>query len=103
MHEVRDLIKKYLAQGRVMQIATVSGDQPWICTVYYVEDGDLNLYWLSFPTRRHSQEIAKHNKVAIAVPVKFNKPITGIQVEGSVEIVKDAEQVSKIMENYVAK
>jgi uncharacterized protein YhbP (UPF0306 family) len=101
--EVKDLIKKYLSQSRMMQIATVDGDQPWICTVYYVEDEDLNLYWLSLPTRRHSQEIQKHNKVAIAVPVKFDKPIIGIQTEGTAEVVNDAELIAKVMESYVSK
>ncbi len=101
--EIRGLIKKYLAQSRMMQIATVSGNQPWICTVYGVEDEDLNLYWLSLPTRRHSEEIAKHNKVAIAVPIKFDKPVTGIQAEGTAEVIKDPELIAKIMEKYVAK
>jgi uncharacterized protein YhbP (UPF0306 family) len=101
--EVKDLIKKYLSQSRMMQISTVDSNQPWICTVYYVEDEDLNLYWLSHPTRRHSKEIEKHNKVAIAVPVKFDKPVTGIQVEGSVNVVNDADQIAKVTEKYVSR
>ena len=101
--EVKDLITKYLAQCRMMQIATVDGNQPWICTVYYVEDGELNLYWLSLPTRRHSQEITKHNKIAVAIPVKFDIPVIGIQVEGKADVVSDKEEVAKAMELYVEK
>jgi uncharacterized protein YhbP (UPF0306 family) len=101
--EVKDLIKKYLSKSRMMQIATVDNGQPWICTVYYVEDEDLNLYWLSHPTRRHSKEIEKHNKVAIAVPVKFDKPVTGIQAEGKVEVVEDTDEIAKVMRDYVNK
>jgi uncharacterized protein YhbP (UPF0306 family) len=97
------LIKKYLGEGKVMQIATVSGEQPWICTVYYVCDDGMNLYWLSFPTRRHSQEIAHHDKAAVAVAVKTGKPVIGVQAEGIVEAVKDKQLVSKIMELYVKK
>jgi len=96
-----ELIRRYLPQGRMMQIATVSGDQPWICTVYFVEDDQLNLYWLSFPTRRHSQEIAAHNKVAVAVPIKFDKPVTGIQAEGTAEIVTDRAVIADVMKRYV--
>jgi uncharacterized protein YhbP (UPF0306 family) len=88
------LIKKYLSKSRMMQIATVDNGQPWICTVYYVEDEDLNLYWLSLPTRRHSQEIEKHNKIAIAVPVKFDKPVVGIQAEGTAEAIKSAGEIA---------
>lgn len=85
----------------MMQIATVSGDQPWICTVYFVEDENLNLYWLSLPSRRHSQEIAKHKKIAIAIPIKFDKnPIIGIQAEGRAEVVTDSKQVARIMKSY---
>ncbi len=86
-----------------MQVATVSGDQPWICTVYYVVDEDYNLYWLSLPTRRHSQEIAAHNKVAVAVAFKFDKPIIGVQAQGTVEVVDQPELIQKIMRVYVTK
>jgi uncharacterized protein YhbP (UPF0306 family) len=102
--EVKNLIKKYLGQGRTMQIATVDGDQPWICTVYFVPDENQNLYWLSYPERRHSKEIMTNNKIAIAVPIKFDKrPIVGIQAEGTAEEIKDADIVKKIMPVYVEK
>lgn len=99
--EPLELIRQYLPKGRMMQIATVSGDQPWICTVYFVEDDDLNLYWLSLPTRRHSQEIATHNKVAIAVPIKFDKPVTGIQAQGTAAPVTDERVIADVMRRYV--
>lgn len=100
---VSGLIRKYLDQGGVMQIASVRGDQPWICTVYYVADEDLNLYWLSLPERRHSREIASHNKVAAAVAIKHDKPVIGIQAEGTAEEVKDAQTIASIMKLYVDK
>jgi uncharacterized protein YhbP (UPF0306 family) len=79
----------------------VDGDQPWICTVYFVEDDDLNLYWLSLPARRHSQEIARHNKIAVAAPIKFDKPVIGIQAQGKAEAVADKEIIANIMRRYV--
>ncbi len=84
-----------------MQIATVNGDQPWICTVYFVEDEELNLYWLSWPSRRHSQEIALNSKIAVAVPIKFDKPVIGIQAQGTASIVTDKTVVADIMRRYV--
>jgi uncharacterized protein YhbP (UPF0306 family) len=98
--DTNELIKQHLSHARMMQIATVSGDQPWICTVYYVEDEQLNLYWLSFPSRRHSQEIAAHSKVAVAVPIKFDKPVIGVQAEGLAVAVTDKTVVKKTMELY---
>lgn len=100
MQSIEGFIKKHLAEGRIMQIATVSGGQPWVCTVYYIEDDELNLYWLSWPSRRHSQEIARHNKIAIAVPVKLDRPVVGVQAEGTAGVVNDRETIAKIMERY---
>ena len=95
------LIRDYLPQGRMMQVATVGDDQPWICTVYYVEDDNMNLYWLSLPTRRHSLEIAKHNHIAVAVPIKFDKPVVGIQAEGEAQAVADKTIIASVMQRYV--
>ncbi len=96
-----ELIRDYLPQGRMMQVATVAEGQPWICTVYYVEDDELNLYWLSLPTRRHSQEIAQHDRVAIAVPIKFDKPVVGIQAEGRARAITDKAVIASVMKRYV--
>jgi uncharacterized protein YhbP (UPF0306 family) len=102
--EVGELIKEYLRQGRMMQIATSTDGQPWICTVYFVPDEKQNLYWLSYPERRHSQEIAQNSKVAIAIPIKFDsRPIIGIQTEGSAEKIKDADVIKGILPAYVEK
>ncbi len=103
MNNPKKLLKEYLSQGRVLQLATVSKDQPWISTVYFVVDDAINLYWLSFPTRRHSQEIAANNKIAITMPVKFDVPVIGVQAEGTAEVVNDPEEIKKIMKKYVEK
>lgn len=99
--KVEELVKKYLNRGRMLQVATVSGDQPWICTVYYVEDEHQNLYWLSTPLRRHSREIADHSKVAVAVPIKFDQPVIGLQSEGEAKVVEDPKVIARIMKRYV--
>jgi uncharacterized protein YhbP (UPF0306 family) len=85
-----------------MQIATVSGGKPWICTVYYVLRNK-NFYWLSFPERRHSKEIADDAHVAIAVAVKQNKPVIGIQAEGTARMVQDQAEVAAVLSLYVEK
>jgi uncharacterized protein YhbP (UPF0306 family) len=101
---VKDLVSKYLKEGRVMQIATCDGGQPWICSVYFVPDDQQNLYWLSLPARRHSLEIAKNFKIAIAIAVKFDKnPIIGIQAEGSAAVVEDEKTIEKVLPAYVEK
>lgn len=103
MDEVERLVKDYLQQGRMMQVATVRDGQPWICTVYFVADAQENFYWLSLPERRHSKEIANHSKVAVAVPIKFDMPVIGIQAEGRAEVVSDHNEIASAMKLYTEK
>lgn len=97
------LVDKYLGTTKLMQVATVNNGKPWVCTVYFVADDNFNFYWLSLPMRRHSQEIAKNKTVAIAIAVKADLPVIGIQAEGTVEIATNIKVVEIIMELYVAK
>ena len=98
-----DHIKKSLEKQRLMQLATVGKAGPWICTVHFIEDEALNLYWLSLPDRRHSKELAENARVAITVAVKLEMPVIGIQAEGRAEEVQDSEVIKNVMKKYVTK
>jgi uncharacterized protein YhbP (UPF0306 family) len=100
-----DLVNQYLGQQHMMQLATLAGDQPWCCTVYYFHDKVRNIYWASLPTRRHSQEIAEHNKVAAAIAIKFVKgqPVVGIQLSGSAEQLQPSEAILPLAQQYAEK
>ena len=99
----RDLILRYLENVYVMQLATAGGEQPWACTVYFVFDDKLNIYWLSLPDRRHSQEIEKNPKVAITMAIKQDLPVIGLGAEGVAEIVNDKKTVAAVIKKYIAK
>jgi uncharacterized protein YhbP (UPF0306 family) len=100
--DIAQLITEYLGQSRMMQLATVRGDQPWNCTVGYVADDHQCLYWLSLPTRRHSQEITAHDRVAVAIPIKFDKrPLVGIQAEGRAEAITDNALLPPLIKLYM--
>ncbi len=88
-----------------MQLATVAGEQPWVCTVRFVADDQQNLYWASLPTRRHSQELKDHAQVAGAVVVQnvIGTPVIGIQIEGSAEMLEPPLDNRAIAERYAAK
>jgi uncharacterized protein YhbP (UPF0306 family) len=79
-----------------MQLATVSGDQPWACTVHFAVDNLHNLYWLSNPSRRHSQDIAKNPKVAAAIvlPETAGK-IRGMSVQGVAWETTDPKEIEQ--------
>lgn len=82
--ELRKLIEEYLKKAKMLQVATATGSQPWACTVYFAFDEKLNLYWISKPTRRHSEEIRKNKKVAgtIVLPHNPGDEVRGIQFQG---------------------
>lgn len=48
-------------------------------------------------------EIMEEKHVAIAVAVKLDKPVIGVQAEGTVEVMTHVGTVKGIMEKYVAK
>lgn len=83
---LRKLITDYLEEGRLMQIATVKDNKPWVATVWYACDKNLNIYFISRKTRRHSLEIKNNSAVAGAI-VKPHRTLgvktRGIQFEGN--------------------
>ncbi len=102
MTEIEKIIRKYLKIAHMMQIATIKDGQPWCCTVYFVSDENLNLYWISIPERRHSQEILENEKVAAAIPIKHipGENVIGIQVEGDAKLVQDLKEIKRIAPIY---
>lgn len=87
---------------KVMQIATSSHGQPWVCSVYFVlYEG--NFYWLSLPDRRHSKELEENSKAALAIALKQTIPVTGLQAEGEVQKVNKLTEVEGVLAAYVKK
>lgn len=103
--DMRELIAKYLSGKYTMQLATAASNRPWCCTVYYVIDEQLNLYWASLPSRRHSLEIAKNPKVSAAIVVKnvIGELVIGVQAEGVAEVVENPSQIKPITKKYAQK
>jgi len=91
--EPKKLILDHLKNANVMQLATAQNNQPWVCNVHFYTDEHLNLYWLSEPGRRHSQDIAANPKVAVAVLVSEEMPLIGVQLEGDAEQCDAADYV----------
>ena len=91
-----------VAQAKTMQLATSRDGQPWVCTVYFVLHQG-NFYWLSFPERRHSQELASNANAAIAIALKTDVPVVGMQAEGTVEAVTNLDEVTTVLGLYVKK
>ena len=103
---LRELIKGHLNNVRIMQLATSIADQPWICTLHFYADSNLDFYWISTPERRHSKEIDQNQKCSITVVVhedtKKEKYIIGITAEGIAKKI-GSEEARKIGSEYIDK
>src|ERR1700754_2964088 len=91
--DVEKAIREYLPNILHMSLGTSSDNRPWVCEVHFVYDDDLNLYWRSMPSRRHSQEIAQNPNVAgniVEQHAKNEKP-RGLYFEGIAERLHDVE------------
>lgn len=89
MQRIESIIREYIADVVHMSIATSENNRPWISEVHFAYDEELNLYFISRPSRRHSQEIAKNNQIAGNIIKQHTKgePVRGVYYEGVVEMM----------------
>lgn len=99
--ELRKLIDEYYAANKHLQLATSIDSQPWLCTVYYVSDADLNIYWTSGRSRRHSLEVMANPKVAITI-VKDVEHKQALQIIGEAHEVEDTD-LERVHQVYTSK
>jgi uncharacterized protein YhbP (UPF0306 family) len=106
MANIKQLANTYLQTARVMQLATCVNNQPWVCNIHFASDDDLNLYWVSDPTRRHSQEIVQNPKAAVTIKIHEDTPdepyVIGISLEGQATLLND-EETKKVANLYISK
>lgn len=102
--EVKKAILAYLSEHNAMTLATASENVPWAAPVFYVNDG-FDLYFLSKPEARHSQNLMKNPRAAAAIhgdPWDWRK-VKGLQIEGEVKVLDGPDDMSRAVKLYVAK
>ena len=62
--DIEKLYRNYLKDVKLMQLATCENNQPWLCNVWFVNDDNNNIYWISRETREHSKQIKNNSNVA---------------------------------------
>lgn len=106
-NKLRKLIVAYLQEAKMMQLATVGADgRPWVCNVWFAVDKDLNVYWFSATTRRHSKEILQNSHVAAAICLPRGPEDAsrgGIQLEGTAKVLTKPTEVAVAMKYYVGR
>jgi len=99
---LRKLIEDYLKEAKLMQLSTAVNNQPWVCHVWFASDEDLNVYWFSSTTRRHSKEVMKNPKVggAIVFPHTPKDTPRGLQFEGTAKLLTKKSEIQKARSVY---
>lgn len=100
--DVEQIIREYIDKTIYMSLATVSDGRPWVCEVHFAYDEDLNIYWRSLKTRRHSQEIAQSPYVAgnIVKQHELDEYPHAIYFEGTAKLVDDESKYQELYELF---
>ena len=102
----RSKIADFLAQCIALTVSTVSPNGlPRAADVYFCSDANLNLYFYSDPASRHSRNIARDPRVAVAVRVESIDwhEVKGVQLEGEAARVDDLDERQKAWRMMCAK
>jgi len=86
-----DIAREVLDAGSYVVLATADVDGvPWASPVWFAKEDNRELYWVSYPGARHSQNIAVRPEIAMIVFDSTVPPGTG----QGVYMTATAEQVS---------
>ncbi len=88
--DLKKIIRENIDKTVHMSLATVSGNKPWVCEVHFAYDDQLNLYWRSLKSRRHSQELAVNPNVSGNIVRQFALGETplGLYFEGTAKLLE---------------
>ncbi|MGB4768109.1 MAG: pyridoxamine 5'-phosphate oxidase family protein [Candidatus Saccharimonas sp.] len=97
---IEQTIREYLPQVVHLSLATSKDNRPWVCEVHFAYDENLNIYFRSLTSRRHSQDIAANPKVAGNIVRQFavgEYPL-GVYFEGTAELLSSGVAQHKAFE-----
>ena len=91
--EIEEAIRDNIDLTYHMSLATCANEFPWVCEVHFVYDEQLNLYFRSKESRRHSQEIVENPHVAgnIVDTYSLDESPVGLYFEGIAQKLEDEE------------
>ena len=96
--ELKKLILAYLAQNRLMTLATAKNNLPWATTVFFAYDQNLNLYFISEPATRKIKNILANSRVAVTIDREQpgSGKIRGVQLEGRAEKLDKKKDLAEL-------
>lgn len=95
--DVEKLIREYIEPLIHMSLATTRENKPWVCEVHFAYDENLNLYFRSLTSRRHSQDIAMNPNVAgnIVRQYGLGESPVGVYFEGTAELLGPGDEQTR--------
>jgi uncharacterized protein YhbP (UPF0306 family) len=99
-------IRNFLAQHSTLTLATVSAEgHPMAASLFFAEDDDLNLYWVSGVGSRHSLNLSANPSAAVTVhrATWSWREIAGVQMEGEVAALRAGAETAAAWDRYRAK
>jgi uncharacterized protein YhbP (UPF0306 family) len=88
--DVEKVVRENIDKTVHMSLGTTSDNKPWVSEVHFAYDKDLNLYFRSLASRRHSQEIAHNPNVAGNIIDKYalGEAVVGVYFEGTAKLLE---------------
>lgn len=95
--DVEKVIREYIGNVIHMSLGTSANNKPWVCEVHFAFDENLNIYFRSLTSRRHSQDIAGNAQVAgnIVESHGMQDRPRGVYFEGTAELLSDVSEDSE--------
>ena len=89
--DIEALVLEHIQKTIHMSLGTSTNNVPWVCETHFAYDQNLNLYFRSKPTTRHSIEIAANAVVAgnIVKQHQLSDSVVGVYFEGTAEMLQN--------------
>lgn len=102
----RDRVERILTDRSTLSLATAGlQGEPHLADLFFSSDPSLKSYFVSNPDSRHAQDLALDPRASISVHVDTWdwREIAGLQMEGSVEMLEQADRRERAWALYKAK
>jgi len=96
-NQIRKDIFKFLKSNGILTLAVALNNSPWVCTLYYGIDEEMNLYVVTDPNSEHGKIMAANQKVSVNIfdsGQKITESKRGLQGRGTIKMIKGKSAVA---------
>lgn len=99
-NQIRKDIFQFLKSNGILTLAVAGNNNPWVCTLYYGIDEEMNLYVVTDPNNEHGKIMASNSKVAFNIfdsGQKITESKKGLQGRGTVKMINGKSAVARAL------